>query len=125
MGGVALTAVRNIADSDLLIDETQQHFGASVYYDVLGIWMVTYSFQAYQWSNVLVLVLVATGAAYLAVRRDYRGLTSVRRVAKKVAWNCIPVAEGLVIVTASLVASVGVAGTLAVLLTKINPLVGF
>ncbi|RUP43581.1 hypothetical protein BC936DRAFT_136982 [Jimgerdemannia flammicorona] len=124
MGNTALNAARRIANSDLVGDPAQQGTGeASVYFDVVGIWAVAYSFDAYQWANVAVLVLVAGGAANIAVGRGVREQGGWDHLWERIVRSCVVSGEGLVIVLASVVAGLVAAVGFSFVLTKINPLV--
>ncbi|RUS20915.1 hypothetical protein BC937DRAFT_94036 [Endogone sp. FLAS-F59071] len=110
MGGVALSAARQIADSDFLIDPNRQQHGPSVYYDVLGIWAFAYSFKTYCYLDVAVLVLVALGAVYaVGVRLAREGDMEVKRVVRDVGWSAMVVGVGLAVVVVSFVGGLGMA----------------
>ncbi|KAG0220198.1 hypothetical protein BGX33_005558 [Mortierella sp. NVP41] len=76
MGNTALTAARNIADSDYLIKP--KHIvssEASIYYDIAGLFMLTYSFNTYLTLNYNLLIIVPIFVAWAIISSAKHGLT--------------------------------------------------
>ncbi|KAF9131766.1 hypothetical protein BGW39_001368 [Mortierella sp. 14UC] len=76
MGNTGLTTLRNIADSDYLIKP--KHIvssEASIYYDIAGFFMLTYSFSTYLTLNYNLLIIAPIFVAWAIISSAKHGLT--------------------------------------------------
>ncbi|KAF9147359.1 hypothetical protein BG015_011017 [Linnemannia schmuckeri] len=76
MGNTGLTTVRNIADSDYLIKPKKiVSSEASIYYDIAGFFMLTYSFSTYLTLNYNLLIIAPIFVAWAVISCAKHGLT--------------------------------------------------
>ncbi|KAF9142915.1 hypothetical protein BGX30_001822 [Mortierella sp. GBA39] len=76
MGITGLNTVRNIADSDYLIKPKKiVSSEASIYYDIAGFFMLTYSFNTYLTLNYNLLIIAPIFVAWTIISSAKHGLT--------------------------------------------------
>lgn len=76
MGNTGLNTVRNIADSDYLIKPKKiVSSEASIYYDIAGFFMLTYSFNTYLTLNYNLLIIAPIFVAWAVISSAKHGLT--------------------------------------------------
>ncbi|KAI8598066.1 hypothetical protein EDD21DRAFT_383648 [Dissophora ornata] len=76
MGDTGLTALRNIADSDYLINPKEILSNeASIYYDVAGVFMMVYSFSTYLTLNYNLIIVVPVFIAWSIISSRKHGMT--------------------------------------------------
>ncbi|KAF9928060.1 hypothetical protein FBU30_002660 [Linnemannia zychae] len=76
MGNTGLTTVRNIADSDYLIrPKLIVSSEPSIYYDIAGYFMLTYSFSTYLTLNYNLLIIAPVFIAWAVITSKKNGLT--------------------------------------------------
>ncbi|KAG0298267.1 hypothetical protein BGZ96_001233 [Linnemannia gamsii] len=76
MGNTGLTTLRNIADSDYLIKPKKiVSSEASIYYDIAGFFMLTYSFNTYLTLNYNLLIIAPIFVAWAVISSGKHGLT--------------------------------------------------
>lgn len=116
MGQVALNALREIANSDDLLTISNEQ-ETSVYYDILGRIMLSYTFTTYQIINFLALILVPAASAAALTLKTVNGQQPSDILKQKVSLTL----QGLVAAVSALVFSVLFIGTAVVAMCKINP----
>ncbi|KAF9580104.1 hypothetical protein BGW38_003382 [Lunasporangiospora selenospora] len=111
MGNTALTSVRNIADSDYLIEpKTIVSSEASIYYDIAGVFMLVYSFNTYLTLNYNLLIIGPIFIIWALVSSRKHGLT-------------LPVVlRGFLAMLLSFLLALGTTVLFSMVLTKINPM---
>lgn len=111
MGNTALTALRNIADSNYLIKPkgilSQE---SSIYYDVAGLFMLTYSFNTYLTLNYNLIIVVLVFIAWAIFSFRKHGLT------------VFVVLRSYLAMILSFVAAIASSFAFAAILNKINPM---
>ncbi|KAF9436557.1 hypothetical protein BGZ76_003605 [Entomortierella beljakovae] len=76
MGNTGLAVVRNIADSDYLINPKEiLSSESSIYYDVAGLFMLVYSFSTYQTLNYNLLIVAPVFVLWAIYTAKKHGLT--------------------------------------------------
>jgi hypothetical protein len=117
MGQMTLAAVRSIANSDDLLDysEEQETF---VYYDILGRLMVAYSFTVYQFINALALLIVPVVAIYVTISSNKDNTKTASSLLKQKA--CLT-AQGLIAIFSAFIITVLVTVLAVFVMSKMNP----
>ncbi|KAI8347115.1 hypothetical protein B0O80DRAFT_502910 [Mortierella sp. GBAus27b] len=111
MGNTALTALRNIADSDYLANpEEIQSSESSIYYDIGGFFMLAYSFTTYLTLNYNLIIIAPVFIAWAIFSSREHGLT------------VLTVLRSYLAMLLSFVAATITSVAFVALLTKINPM---
>ncbi|OBZ88842.1 Vacuolar membrane protease [Choanephora cucurbitarum] len=113
MGQMVLGAVKSIANSDDLLDTTSEQ-EPMVLYDILGRFMLAYSFKVYQFLNVLSLLVVPL-TSFAVVWYKHQGATEALK------QQAMTILYGSAAVFAALIISLVSVGLAAMAMTKINP----
>lgn len=116
MGQMALGAVKSIANSDDLLDTSneQQSF---IYYDILGRFMFAYSFTFYQYLNFLALLFVPIVAVYMSISRN-KDHQSISSILKKNAFLTL---QGLIAAFSAFIIIILFTVLAVLIMVKINP----
>lgn len=111
MGNTGLTALRNIADSDYLIRPKEiLSQESSIYYDVAGLFMLTYAFSTYLILNYNLLIVAPVFIAWAIFSSRKHGLT------------VLAVLRSYLAMVLSFLAPIASSFAFAGILSKINPM---